>query len=334
MQKDYLKQTSIKSIYFGGGTPSLLTYEEIKKILDKISLSHSLEEDVELSFEVNPDDIDKVKLKELKQLGVNRLSIGVQSFHQADLQLMNRAHDVERAHSCIKDSLNAGFDNISIDLIYGSQTTSNAMWEENLMHFFDYNLAHLSSYCLTVEEKTKLNHQINSGKLSKLSDEKAIEQFSILQTWIQNEDYEQYEVSNFCRDGMYSKHNTSYWQNTPYLGLGPSAHSYNGISRQYNIANNSLYIKNINSGKSLVEKEELDDRDRLNEYVMTNLRTKWGLDLSFIQKSFPIELTKVFFNSLQGEIFKEMCEIEDAKLYVKPKNYIYSDKLIRELFLL
>jgi len=334
MRKEYLQSAAVKSIYFGGGTPSLLQSDEIKKILDAIYQMHVVEADVELSFEVNPDDIDSKKLKELSNLGVNRLSIGIQSFHKEDLQLMNRAHNVEKAHSSIQESLDAGFENISIDLIYGSPTTSNQMWEDNLMHFFNYNLPHLSSYCLSIEDKTALQHQIKTGKVPKPSDEKASEQFEMLQKMIAENHYEQYEVSNFCRDGLYSKHNTSYWNNTNYLGLGPSAHSFNGFSRQHNIANNSRYIKSISKGETLVELELLSPRDRLNEYVMTNLRTKWGIDLAYIKKTFPTSLTNEFFKILRGDIFGEMCVVEADVLKIQPSKFLYTDKLIRELFLL
>lgn len=334
LQKDYLKGEVVESIYFGGGTPSLLNEYEINSIFNVIYRFHSIAENVEITFEVNPDDIHLKKLKELKSSGINRLSIGVQSFFQEDLILMNRAHDSAKAHKSILESKKAGFSNISIDLIYGSPSTSMQMWERNLNYFFEYDLPHLSSYCLTVESKTKLHHQIQKGQIPPPSDEMAQQQFVMLQQMIQQHSFEQYEVSNFCKNEMYSKHNTSYWKNTAYLGLGPSAHSYNTHSRQWNVANNSLYIQSLLNSKIPSERESLSEKDRFNEYVMTNLRTKWGLDLNYLQVHFDKALVNKLLHAAKQVNIREMCVFTKDRIFLKTADFIYSDKVVRELFVL
>ena len=333
LRKNYLENEKVESIYFGGGTPSLLIENELKQILEGILKNHTVSENAEITFEANPDDLQPEKLIELRNSGINRLSIGIQSFFDEDLKWMNRAHNSEGAHAAIKNSLNAGFDNISIDLIYGSPTTTGAMWEKNLEHFFAYNLPHLSSYSLTVESRTKLAHDIAKGKTKAPDDEDAVRQYQVLQEKIAKNNYEQYEVSNFCRDGFYSKHNSSYWKNIKYLGLGPSAHSFNGKSRQWNIANNSLYINSLDKNIIPMEIETLSERDKFNEYLMTMLRTKWGVDLNYLKKNFDSFLFEKFLKSTEHRLIQEKCLFEENFLKIPNENLIYSDRIIRQLFL-
>lgn len=332
LRKDYLENEAIESIYFGGGTPSLLDGSDLYQILNSIHHTHTVSREAEITLEANPDDLDRKKLKNLDKLGINRLSIGIQSFFDVDLKWMNRAHDAKSAHQAIVNSRDIGFNNISIDLIYGSPTTTDEMWKKNLDYFFHYQLPHLSSYCLTVESKTKLAHDIRAGSSKEPDDAAANRQFRILQKEIKNYGYEQYEVSNFCKDGLYSRHNTSYWKNIGYLGIGPSAHSFNGKSRQWNISNNIQYIKSLREENFNPELEFLNDKDRLNEYLMTMLRTKWGIDLEYLQKTFENGIYETFNKALSHPIIKENCIMGKDRLKIKAEKLIYSDAVIRQLF--
>ena len=333
LRKEYLQSEMVHSIYFGGGTPSLLEEAELLQIMENLYQNLCISEEAEITFEVNPDDLSMKKLLELKRAGVNRLSIGIQSFFDKDLAWMNRAHNSETAHAAIKNSKNAGFDNISIDLIYGSPTTTDEMWEENLSSFFSYDLPHLSSYCLTVESRTKLAHDIAKGKSAAPDDEAAVRQYNMLQKKISENGYEQYEVSNFCKEQYYSKHNTSYWQNIKYLGLGPSAHSFNGNSRQWNVSNNSLYIHSIGKGTVPMEIEILSEKEKFNEYLMTMMRTKWGADLAYLKATFDRDLCNRFFDSVSKRIIADNCVLEEGILRIPDKNLMLSDLIVRELFL-
>lgn len=332
LRRTYIQDEKVESIYFGGGTPSLLEEEEIKRLLEAIYRSYEVSGNAEISLEANPDDLLPAKLKELKNTGINRLSIGIQSFFDKDLKWMRRAHSSESAHAAIKNSLEIGFNNISIDLIYGSPITTDGMWEENLEHFFAYRLPHLSSYCLTVEDQTKLAHDIEKGKSESPDDEAAVRQFQILQDKIAEKHYEQYELSNFCRDGFYSRHNTSYWKNINYLGLGPSAHSFNGKSRQWNVANNTLYINSLRNHKLPMEMEILSQKDKFNEYLMTMLRTKWGIDLDYLKNKFEANLFEKLSRALKHPLIEESCQLKGNILTIQAKNLIYSDRIIRQLF--
>lgn len=332
LRKTYLEKEKVESIYFGGGTPSLLEERELSQLLEAIYKNHEIDSDAEITFEVNPDDLQPKKLRELKQSGINRLSIGIQSFFDEDLRWMNRGHNSESAHEAIKNSLHTGFNNISIDLIYGSPTTTDEMWEKNLEHFFAYGLPHLSSYCLTVEDRTKLAHDIEKGRTKAPDDEVAARQFQFLQEKIAEHSYEQYELSNFCRDGFYSRHNTSYWKNIHYLGLGPSAHSFNGKSRQWNVANNAFYITSMKNHKLPMEKEILSEKDRFNEYLMTMLRTKWGIDMDYLESNFGASLLKKLYRAMKHPLIQEACCFQGNRLKIQIESLFYSDRIIRQLF--
>jgi oxygen-independent coproporphyrinogen-3 oxidase len=288
LQKEYLDGEPLESIYFGGGTPSLLGQHDLDRIFDKIYLLYPMAASSplfipEITLEANPDDLNLLKIRELKETPVNRLSIGIQSFADEDLRFMNRAHNAAEALTCLENVRCAGFSNLTVDLIYGSPTTSDEQWEKNLDLVFRQEIPHFSCYCLTVEEKTALAHFIKTGKSPAIDEEKAARQFEFLMKQAVSAGYEQYEISNFARPGWHSRHNSNYWQGKKYLGIGPSAHSFNGTSRQWNVANNARYIQSINNGSVPFEMETLTPEQCYNEYVMTSLRTIWGSDLQKIE---------------------------------------------------
>ena len=327
---NYIRTEVVETIYFGGGTPSLLSQSEIQAILKKVNDVYTVSKSAEITLEANPDDLTMAKLKELKQTSVNRLSVGVQSFFEKDLKFMNRAHNAEEAIQSIRNAKEVGFTNISIDLIFGSQTTSNEMWQQNLDTFFDLEVNHLSAYSLTVEEKTALAHQVAKGKVENVDDEKNYHQYLMLQGAIKENSFEQYELSNYCKNEAYSKHNTSYWQNKKYLGVGPSAHSFDGVSRQWNLRNNAQYVKAVNTETSFFEKEDLSEIDRYHEYLITSLRTKWGAELSYIENSFSEYIASHFTNKSQI-LNTSIIDMSHNSLKIKPDFLFQSDEVVREL---
>lgn len=286
LRKDYLSDRKLETIYFGGGTPSLLNAGQLEKIFDAISKYFVIDKDAEITLEANPDDLTVEKLKELRQSPVNRLSIGVQSFFDEDLQLMNRAHNSVMAEQCILDAASAGFSNLTIDLIYGIPGMSHERWKKNLEKAFSLPVNHLSCYNLTVETKTALHKMVSEGRISEVSDTHSAEQFMMLMEMAEREGFEHYEISNFAKSGFYSRHNSAYWKNKPYLGAGPSAHSYNGITRQWNVSSNALYMKSVEKGEIPATIETLSESNRYNEYLMTGLRTMWGVDADLIARQF------------------------------------------------
>lgn len=313
LQKDYLEGEPLETIYFGGGTPSLLDRRDLDLIFGEIFKHYPIsKQPLEVTLEANPDDLNSLKINELKQTLVNRLSIGVQSFSEEDLRFMNRAHNATEALTCIQNAQQAGFENLSADLIYGSPTTSHEQWAANLAQVFALKIPHLSSYCLTVEPKTALAHMIKKGTARPVDDEHAARQFEFLMEKTAAAGYEHYEISNLALPGHYSRHNTSYWQGKKYLGIGPSAHSFNGLSRQWNVANNAAYIRSLQAGELSFEMETLTPVQRYNEYVMTGLRTIWGCNLLKIKElGFDAHFTegaKVFLadGSMEkvGDIFR------------------------------
>jgi oxygen-independent coproporphyrinogen-3 oxidase len=277
MQKDYLTER-VTTVYFGGGTPSIIATNEIHHLLIHLKQHFDIAENAEITLEANPDDINEEKLLEWKSIGINRLSIGIQSFHDTDLLWMNRAHQASHAFDCLHLATQH-FDNITIDLIYGSPTLTDEQWKYNIDTALSFNIPHLSCYALTVEEKTALAAMIASEKKENTNADKQAVHFDILVQSMKDAGYEHYEISNFAKPGYRSKHNSSYWKGLPYLGLGPSAHSFNGSSRQWNIANNALYIQSIEQGNLNYEKEALTATQQLNEWIMTGLRTIEGIDL-------------------------------------------------------
>lgn len=286
LQNIYLGLETVDTIYFGGGTPSLLEADDLEKIFTSLYKEFNISETAEITFEANPDDITKEKLQVWKQNGINRLSIGTQSFIERDLQFMKRAHTAEEAKKSITLAAESGFENITIDLIYGVPNQTEMDWLSNLSTAMSLPIQHLSCYALTVEEDTILYHDIRKGKTPAPVDENASSHYDILMAFALENGMEHYEISNFCKPGFESKHNASYWQNKTYLGLGPSAHSFKRISRQWNVANNKKYIDSLKENKLAFEEETLSKTDQLNEYIMTGLRTKWGIDLSYIETQF------------------------------------------------
>ncbi len=301
IQKNYLTEKSLSSIYFGGGTPSLLTDEELGQIFTTIGQVFSWDNKTEITLEANPDDITFEKLNSFKKWGINRLSIGIQSFFDEDLKWMNRAHNANEAEFCIKMAQDAGFDNITMDLIYGSPTTTHEMWAKNIDIALSLDIPHISSYCLTVEENTALHHHVKTGKKSAPDSDKASRQYTSLIDRLTAFGYDHYEISNFAKPEKYAIHNTNYWKGVHYLGIGPSAHSYNGDTRTWNIANNQKYIHALQEGKIPSETETLNINTQYNEYIMTGLRTMWGVDLAKI-KNFGDSFSSYFVENIIDEI--------------------------------
>jgi len=332
LQKDYLKNEKISTIYFGGGTPSLLYKNEILEILEELNTYHQIDSEAEITLEANPDDLTMQKIKELKKTPVNRLSIGIQSFFDDDLKFMNRAHNSNEALSSVKTLQDVGFDNITIDLIYGIPNLSDEKWKKNLKTTFDLNIQHVSSYCLTVEPRTALASFIKKGQVKKLDDEQGAKQFQILMEETKNNGFIQYEISNFSKEGFLSKHNSNYWLKEKYLGLGPSAHSYNGNSRQWNVANNFLYIQSLEKSQLKYEKEILSEINQYNEYIMTSLRTIWGIDLIYIQKNFGKKIHDSIIEESRHYINSEHLINSNHKIILSDKGKLIADKIASDLF--
>jgi oxygen-independent coproporphyrinogen-3 oxidase len=330
LSKDYLNGEQIETIYFGGGTPSLLDADEVKSILDAIYHFHPNIDLRELTLEANPDDLTAEKINELSSLrsyGLNRLSIGVQSFHEADLMYMNRAHSAEEASAAIKRVQDAGFDNLTIDLIYGTPTMSDEQWLGNIESAIALGIPHISSYALTVEPKTYLDKHIKSGKAMPVDEAQTVRQFDILMNAMSAHKFDQYEISNFARPGHYAIHNTNYWRGKKYLGLGPSAHSYDGQSRRWNVANNLNYIKSIHDSVIPAEVEVLSPAQQANEFIMTSLRTIWGMDISDT-RLMTYDLSK----SLNG-IDPSFYIVEGSVIKLTQKGRHYADRIASELFI-
>jgi oxygen-independent coproporphyrinogen-3 oxidase len=332
LQRDYLGGAELSSVYFGGGTPSLLEAKELEQIFEKINTLHPLAPNAEITLEANPDDLTADKLSALRQhTPVNRLSIGIQSFDDEDLRWMNRAHSATHAFACLDDALAAGFDDLTIDLIYGSPTTSDAQWVENLRLAFGYGIPHLSCYCLTVEEGTALGAFVRKGQQPPVDEEKAARQFEFLMKTAAERGYEHYEISNFSLPNRYARHNSSYWRSEPYLGVGPSAHSFDGQSRQWNVANNALYIRALAENQIPFEKEILTPAQRYNEYVMTSLRTMWGADLEKIRamgEAFAVR----FEQSAQPFLKNGKMECEGGIFRLTRAGKFLADGIAAELF--
>ncbi len=323
---------SVSTIYFGGGTPSLLNGNEIKKLLDNISNLFPVDAGAEITVEANPDDLTKEKLESFRKAGVNRLSIGIQSFDDDDLKWMNRAHTAAQAIESVNLSQESGFDNITIDLIYGTPLLTDEQWKRNLRTAFDLNVQHLSCYALTVEPRTALAHSIAKRNQAGVEDEKQAKHFGILMDMAEQNGFEQYEISNFARDGHYSKHNSSYWLGEKYLGIGPSSHSFNGESRQWNIRNNNEYIRIINEGKIPAESETLTPQNKFNEYVMTSLRTMWGCNLEKIRMEFGADYAEIFLRQAMEKIKEGMMLEQKQNFMLTREGKFFADRIAAELF--
>ncbi len=333
LQKDYFEGEPIETIYFGGGTPSLLEQRDLdlffEKIISRFSISPNLKS-LEITLEANPDDLTPEKIKALKKSPINRLSIGIQSFFDEDLKFMNRAHNAGEAEACIKNVQDLGFENLTVDLIYGSPTTPDINWKTNIDKAIEFNIPHLSCYCLTVEPKTALDHFIKKGKAEPVNEVQAERQFNYLINKLNDENYEHYEISNFSKKGFYSKHNTAYWQGKKYLGIGPSAHSFNGISRQWSIANNAKYMRSLNEKKLNFEKEILTPEQQYNEYILTSIRTKWGIDILKIKK---MGREKYFLININKYIQQDLIIENNNHFKLTNKGKFLADGIAAALFL-
>lgn len=333
LRKGEFENDIVETIYFGGGTPSLLMIADIRLLIDKVYRNYNVIKNPEITLEANPDDVTEEYLNALKRLGVNRLSIGIQSFFEDDLKLMNRAHNANEAKKCLEIATKY-FDNISIDLIYGIPNMSNEKWLQNIETALSFNIPHISSYALTVEPKTALQKFIKEGLIASPDDEVAQEHFHILVEKLNNHDFIHYELSNFGKENYISKNNSSYWLGKKYMGIGPSAHSYNGEKRGWNVSNNTLYIKSILENKLPQETETLSKTDRYNEYVMTGLRTIWGVSLEKIETEFG----KIYLDYVTKQASKYLEDhllfIDENILRTTKKGKFLSDGIASDLFLL
>lgn len=332
-RKTYLSNAFIHTIYYGGGTPSVLTKVQIDKIQTAIYEQFMVTDDVEITFECNPDDLTEDYLKILKGTGINRLSIGIQSFNNTVLTSLNRAHNANEATNCVKLAKKIGFDNMTIDLIYGLPDTDITYWQTQIRQALDLGITHISAYSLTYESGTVFGNWLKKDKINPLSDSANLAQFKALVSNLTAEGFEHYEISNFAKNGHISRHNSAYWLGATYLGLGPSAHSYNGSSRQWNIANNAQYIKKINEDLPHFEIEELTEKDQFNEYLLTRLRTKWGLEKSYLAKQFPQFYPKMLKN-MSVLIANGNISETDSHFYITPKGKFIADHLTGELFVI
>ncbi|HVV54559.1 MAG TPA: radical SAM family heme chaperone HemW [Mucilaginibacter sp.] len=331
LQKNYLEGETIETIYFGGGTPSLLSGEEISSITDAIEHIHTVSSEAEITLEANPDDLNAERIRSLRNTPINRFSIGVQSFFDEDLAWMNRAHRSVEAESSVKRAQDAGFENITIDLIYGYPLLTDRKWKENLEKASALQIPHLSAYSMTVEPRTALASFIKQKKQPAMNEDQSAAQFMQLMEAMQAQGFEHYEISNFCRPGHYSRHNTSYWKGAKYLGIGPSAHSYNGETRQWNLPNNTKYIQSINKDVIPAEREVLMENDRLNEYIMTSLRTMWGLDLVKLN-SIAAGTSDLLLKAAQAFFEKGWLKQENNKILLTQTGKLYADHIASELF--
>ncbi len=330
LRKDEITEP-VETIYFGGGTPSLLTIEELRFLIETIYSNFNVSENPEITLEANPDDLSNNLIIQLSKSPINRLSIGVQSFFEEDLKLMNRAHNAREAQKAIEEATKY-FDNISIDLIYGIPNMSNDRWLQNVEKAISFNIPHISSYALTVEPNTALKKFIDTGKISPVDDALAEQHFFSLVDILEKNGFVHYELSNFGKEGFFSKNNTAYWQGKPYLGIGPSAHSFNGKQRSWNIRNNSHYIKNIEAGKLPLETETLGITDIYNEYIMTGLRTMWGVSLEKVERDFGKNYLEYLLKEAQPLLEKNLLIIENGVIKVTKKGKFLSDGIASSLF--
>ena len=331
MRKDDSYEETIETIYFGGGTPSVLTSAEINFLIDTVYHNYNVVENPEITLEANPDDLSEERILELSKSKINRLSIGIQSFFEEDLKMMNRAHNSAEAQKCLEIAT-LYFDNISIDLIYGIPGMTNEKWNQNIEKALSFGIPHISSYALTVEPKTALNKLIQTGKIAAPNDDVAQEHFAILVETLESKGFIHYELSNFAKENYFSKNNSAYWLGKKYIGIGPSAHSYNGVSRSWNVANNPIYLKSIQEDRLPNENEILSVTDRYNEYIMTGLRTIWGVSLDRVQNEFGFD----YLNYLQKQANKflddDLLFIENGILKPTKKGKFLTDGIASDLF--
>jgi len=333
LRKNYLAAEKIETIYFGGGTPSLLSADELQSLIGAITDRFEVSPTVEITLEANPDDLNPQKVRELRQTLINRFSIGIQSFFEEDLKWMNRAHSAGEAQSSIKRVQDAGFENITADLIYGYPLLSKHKWEHNIQQLIELHIPHISSYSMTVEPATALSSFIKKGEQKPMDEGQSAAQFLILMEQLIEAGFEHYEISNFAKPGSYSKHNSNYWEGVSYLGIGPSAHSFNGESRQWNISNNSNYIDQIGLKKIPAEMEVLSIENRINEYIMTSLRTSKGMNLHEITKRFGSDYSNEIIEGLEPFADKNWIYLKDQIVTLTTDGKLFTDHIASELFI-
>jgi oxygen-independent coproporphyrinogen-3 oxidase len=341
LRKNYLGGETVKTIYFGGGTPSLLSVKNIEEILELLNKNYEIVSSPEITLEINPDTIDREKMSSLKKIGVNRMSVGIQSFDDEDLRYLGRRHDSRHAMQVLEDLKQTDFEKTTLDLIYGMPTLTEEKWNKNLDIFFSTGITHLSAYALTVEPKTILGQRIEKGELQSVSEEETIRHYNILVDRTKENGFEHYEISNFAKEGFRSQHNSIYWRDEKYLGLGPSAHSYDGKSRQWNISNLTKYIQLVGDAETqrhrdaelFYEKEILSTEDKFNEYVMTSLRTSWGCDIEKIERDYGKSYAHHFIKNIKkylenGEMLKE-----NNTYFLSEEGKLFADGIAADLFL-
>ena len=332
LRKEELVETEkINSIYFGGGTPSLLSSAEVSVLIDEVKRNFNVAVDAEITLEMNPDDDRPDYLEELKIIGVNRLSVGIQSFHEEELKLMNRAHNAQEAFDVL-NRIQGLYDNFSLDLIFGLPNSTPESWQKNVEYALQFNPTHISSYLLTVEPKTVLNHQIDNKQIEVLGEEDVLTQFNFLVDRLQAKGYDHYELSSFGKPGFRSVNNTAYWSEKPYLGIGPSAHSFNGETRSWNISNNAQYLKGISVGKPMIEREKLSIADRYNEYIMIGLRMQNGISLDYIEKNFGSDYKTLLKKGVQSQIASQVLYWDGDSLKVSRNAMMLVDGIASDLF--
>jgi oxygen-independent coproporphyrinogen-3 oxidase len=333
MRQHYLPEKKLSTIYFGGGTPSLLTPKELDTIFDSISTHFDISLDAEITLEANPDDLDKDSLANLHRAGINRLSIGVQTFDDEMLRYLNRAHTSDEAESAIKLAQDIGIENISLDLIYALPSPNHARLLSDIDKIKALNAFHLSAYCLTIEPDTAFGNWVKSDKMEAISDEFAAAQFELTVKAFSEGGYEQYEISNFAQNERYSRHNSAYWQRKPYLGIGPSAHSYDGTSRAFNVSNNPQYIKSIQSGVLPSTTEPLTQEDTVNEYLLTGLRTKWGCQLALLDELSEGRFKEIHRSTVKELVARGWLTLNEDLLLLTESGKLFADRVASDLFL-
>ncbi len=332
LKKNYAGREKITSIYFGGGTPSILSPATIGDFIRRICRTFDMSSNPEITLEANPEHLKPDYLNKIRREGINRLSIGVQSFHPEDLIFMNRTHSPAQAFSCLYHAKKSGFENISIDLIYGFPGLSNSKWEQNLDRFLEMNLPHLSAYQMTIEPGTVLYHRVLKKRVREISEATVIRQYEILLKKTGANGYRQYEISNFAGKGRISRHNTLYWKGKKYIGIGPSAHSFNGSSRQWNVPANEKYIRCLQKGRRFSQTETLTQQQRFNEYVMTGLRTMWGINTDMVLRDFGPEQVKHVNRLMQGK-YCSYAEQKNDRIILNDRGKIIADRIIEDLFI-
>ncbi len=334
LRKDYILSEKVNTIYFGGGTPSVLTGDQLSYIMKFLNDCFQVTPNAEITFEANPDDLTKEYLQMLKEAGINRLSIGIQSFQNEHLKKMNRRHNAEQATQAIENAASAGFSNLSADLIYGLPGLSLQEWKSSLQQIFRLPVVHLSAYHLTYHQGTPFYTWLKKGTLKELSENESIEQFNFLIDEAEKAGFEQYEISNFARNGLYSKHNSAYWSGEKYLGLGPSAHSFNGNSRRWNIAHVEGYIRGIESNTSWFEEEQLSEKDKFNEYILTRIRTRWGISVQEIEKRFGLKYAGQVEKEAAKYLFSGKMKENNGIYTLTRKGLFVSDDLMTDFMII